>query len=139
MDLETLKERIENLDPLLHRALRDALLAEYHRRVGQAQVSEPRCRTGGDPFEDAFKKAANDIGERYVRGTDDYVREHHPDLYARTEEADKRMNELWTAGRQGKATIDQFREALNEWYLLHLKGIEIYVAERLGTKREMSE
>ena len=121
MDMETLKERIEALDPVLHRALRRALMAEYERRAGGLHG-----RREVDLFEVAFRKAAGDIAERYVRGTSDYVREHDPDLFRRTEEADKRMNETWAAGRQGKATIDEFRGVLRQWQLLHLDGIDLF-------------
>jgi hypothetical protein len=135
MDLEILKSKIESLDPGVHGALREALAAKYRTVTGKDQ----EARAPSDPFDEMFKKAANDLGERYIRGTSDYIRDRHPDLHQKTEEADGRMNEVWTAGRQSKATVEEFREALNEWYLLHLKGIEIYAAETIGTRRGTSE
>ena len=41
-----------------------------------------------------------------------------------------RLNEVWKAGLQGKAGIEEFRRTLKEWYLLHLQGIEIYCKEQ---------
>jgi hypothetical protein len=84
-----------------------------------------------------FKKAANDLGERYIRGTSDYIRDHHPALRQKTEEADRRMNEVWAAGLQGKASIEEFRKVLGEWHALHLRQIEIYaMAQTLGQNGE---
>lgn len=130
MDIQTLRNRIERLDPSVHPALRKALAAEYKRRTGEdcLGISLPEDRR--DPFEQAYREAAKDLGERYIRGTSDYIRAHHPELYRQTEEADRQMNETWTAGRQGEAGIEEFQKVLREWHRLHLKQIEIYARDR---------
>ena len=124
MDIQTLKSRIESLDPGVHGALREALAAKYRTLTGEDQDAGPGRQS--DPFDDMFKKVANDLGERYVRGTSDYILDRHPALHQKTEEVDRRMNEIWKAGRQGKASIEGFRTVLGEWHALHLRQIKIY-------------
>lgn len=126
MDIQTLRDRIEKLDPGMHRALRQALAAEYKRQTGEDCLEKPGHKGSADPFEEAFREAAHYLGERYIQGTSDYIRTHDHDLYRRTEDADRRMNEVWAAGRQGKASIEEFRAVLKEWHALHLRQIEVY-------------
>jgi hypothetical protein len=134
MDIQTLRDRIERLDPGVHRALRQALAAEYKRRTGEDCLERPGCKGSADPFEVAFREAARDLGERYIRGTSDYIRAHDHDLYRRTEDADQRMNETWAAGRQGKAHIEEFRAVLREWHGLHLRQIEIFAKAQVSNQ-----
>ena len=126
MDIQTLRDRIERLDPSVHHALREALAAEYKRRTGEDCLERPGHKGSADTFEEAFREAAHDLGERYIRGTSDYIRAHDHDLYRRTEDADRRMNEAWAAGRQGRTGIEEFQAILNEWHALHLRQIEVY-------------
>lgn len=139
MDIQTLRDRIERLDPTVHRALREALAAEYRRRTGEDCLERLQLDDGPDAFEQAFREAAHDLGERYIRGTSDYIRIHHPDLYQRTENADRRMNEVWAAGRQGRASIEDFRAVLRDWYGLHRKQIDTFAEEQtIGKARSDS-
>jgi len=128
MDIQTLKEKIDKLDPKTHKALRDALTAEYNRLAGGKD--QVKSEAVPDPFAEMFQKAVDEFNRRYVEGTIDYIRKRHPDLYQKMNEAEDRLNEVWKAGRQGKAGIEEFRKTLKEWYLLHLKGIEIYCKEQ---------
>ncbi len=130
MDMRALKEQIDKLDPQAHKALRDALTAEYRRLAGEKGGEKPQGQAVSDPFAEMFKKAVDELNRRYIEGTIDYIRKHHPDLYQKTNQAEDRLNEVWKAGLQGKAGIEEFRKTLKEWYLLHLQGIEIYCKEQ---------
>jgi len=79
-----------------------------------------------DPFEVLFKKALEGISRRYRAGTIKYIREHHRGLYEQTEQEEDKLNEVWKAGLEGEATLEEFRGTLIKWYSLHIKGIEIY-------------
>jgi len=78
-----------------------------------------------DPFEVLFKKALGVISRRYRAGTIKYIREHHRSLYEQTEQEEDKLNEVWKAGLEGEATLEEFRRTLIKWYSLHIKGIEI--------------
>jgi hypothetical protein len=136
MDIQTLRDRIERLDPSVHPALRKALAAEYKRRTGEDCLGISPPEDGRDPFEGAYREAAHDLGERYIRGTSDYIRDHVPDLYRQTEEVDRQINEAWIAGRRGGVGIEQFRKLLREWHRLHLKQIEIYAEAEAQDKND---
>lgn len=130
MDIQALKEQIDKLDPQAHKALRDVLTAEYNRLTGEKGQMKSETQALPDPFAEMFKKAVDELNRRYIEGTIDYIRKHHPDLYQKTNDAEDRLNEVWKAGLQGKAGIEEFRETLKRWYLLHLQGIEIYAKEQ---------
>lgn len=130
MDMQALKEKIEKLDPQAHKALRDVLTAEYNRLAGEKGQMKSETQALPDPFAEMFKKAVDELNRRYIEGTIDYIRKHHPDLYRKTNDAEDRLNEVWKAGLQGKAGIEKFRKTLKAWYLLHLQGIEIYSKEQ---------
>lgn len=86
-----------------------------------------------DPFAETFKEAVEGLSRQYIEGTINYIREHHPDLYQQTIAQEDKLNEVWIAGREGKASIEEFRKVVEEWYLLHLRGIEIYANSREKT------
>ena len=130
MDRQALKEQIDKLDPQAHKALRDALTAEYNRLAGEKGEANPKAEQVPDPFAEMFKNAVDELNRRYIEGTINYIRKHHPDLYQKTNEAEDRLNEGWKVGLQGKVGIEEFRKILKEWYLLHLQGIEIYSKEQ---------
>lgn len=129
MDMQALKDKIESLDPKAHRALRNALVAEYNRLTGEKATAKPRDES--DTFADMFRKAGDEINRRYIEGTISYVRKYQPDLYQKTKKAENKLNEVWKAGLEGKASVDEFREVLKEWYSLQLRGIEIYSEEQV--------
>lgn len=130
MDKQALKEQIASLDPKTHKALRDALVAEYDRLTTDQGEEKPQAEQAPDPFAEIFRKAVDELNRRYIEGTLDFIRKRHPDLYQKTNEAEDRLNEVWKAGLQGKAGIEAFRETLKDWYHLHLQGIEIYSKEQ---------
>ena len=130
MDIQALKEKIDSLDPKTHKALRDALVAEYNRLTGEKAIAKPHDHDNSDPFAEMFRKAMDEINRRYIAGTISYIRKRQPDLYQKAKDAEKRLNEVWKAGLEGMASIDSFREVLEEWYSLQLRGIEIYSEEQ---------
>ena len=127
MDIQTLKSKIESLDPRTHRVLRNALVAEYRRLTGEEAGTA--LQDMSDPFAKMFRKAADEINRRYMEGTMGYIREHHTELYQKTREAQNRLNEVWQAGLEGKTGVDEFREVLKGWYSLQLLGIEAHSRE----------
>jgi len=112
MDMQALKEQINKLDPQTHKALRDVLTAEYNRLAGEKDQVKSEAQAVPDPFAEMFKKAVDELNRRYIEGTIDYIRKHHPDLYQTTNEVESRLNEVRKAGLQGEAGIEKFRKTL---------------------------
>jgi hypothetical protein len=126
MDNQTLKRQIESLDPKAHRALRKALQAEYERRIQQEEEERLERESAADPFAALFKKALRQLNQRHIDGTLPYIEEHHPALCERMAEAEEQLEEVWKAGLAGKATMQQYRKALSEWFRLQLRAIEVH-------------
>lgn len=126
MDIFMLKEKIKNLDPNIHKGLRDALTIGCSHLTGAEKSPSPAC-----PAE-LFKKALDELNTRYIEGTIDYIRKHELELYNKINELEDRLNEVWLKGLQGKAELNEFEEVLKKWRLCHLKGIELYS----NTKKE---
>jgi len=68
MDMRALKEQIDKLDPQAHKALRDALTAEYRRLAGEKGGEKPQGQAVSDPFAEMFKKAVDELSRRYIEG-----------------------------------------------------------------------
>lgn len=83
-----------------------------------------------DDLKDLFMETVQNINKRYISGTIGYIKKYHPDLYNRTHETQDKIDEIWKACPRGEASIEEFQEALNNWYHLNLQGIEIYAKKR---------
>jgi len=83
-----------------------------------------------DAFTEMFRKVADDLNRRYIRGTDDYVREHHLGLQRDLRQAEDELNRVWSLGREGRANAAMFREALSRWQRLHVRAREVFKAAR---------
>lgn len=132
MDIQTFKEQMERLDPKTHKALKDALMVRYENLTSEKARIKSCKEQVSDPFAEMFEKAVDELNHRYIEGGIDYIRKSHPELYRKTNNAEERLNTVWKAGLQGKADIEEFRKILKEWYLLHLRGIEIYSQKQEG-------
>ena len=130
MNIQAVKEKIESLDPVVHKALRDSLIAKYNHLSGEKGESMSQGGFNPDLFAGMFKKAIDEINRKYIAGTIGYIQKHHPDLYQKINTAEDRLNRIWKAGLDGKVDIEGFRKVLKEWYLLNLHSIEIHSREK---------
>jgi hypothetical protein len=78
------------------------------------------------PFMDTFKEAMNDLEERYLPGALDYIRDDFPDLAQEIQEAEERINQLWLIAQATGGGMEEFRETVEQWKALHLRGIRFY-------------
>jgi len=130
MDIQLLKEKMKDLDPEVHKSLIDALNEHLNRPVGDQATAKNDLIP--DPFAEIFKKAVDELNRKYIGGTINHIRKHHPELYQKTKEVENKLNGVWKAGLKGNATLENFRDVLKEWYLLYTRGIEIYKKEKKG-------
>ncbi len=70
-----------------------------------------------------------DLNQRDVDRTSEHIRNHHPDLYRQTTTADRHIDVVCKAGLTAKATFEEFRQVVKQWYLLYLRGTEVYRKE----------
>lgn len=125
MDIKVLKEKIEGLDPATHGALRNALHVEYQRLTGSLPDLGP---DGIDPelLRKIFQRTVDKINERYIQGTIAHISRNHPDLDRRINDAESAVNDIWFKCERGKASIEEFKAKIEEWYRLNLQAINIY-------------
>jgi hypothetical protein len=129
MDIELLKKKAESLNPVTHGALRDALSAEYARLTGKSSEDSSPIPPASDPLLLIFQRAADAINKQYIKGTIAYISRHHPGLDKRINEAEADVNVIWFKCERGEATIDEFKEKVENWYRLNLQAIKIYAQE----------
>ena len=130
MDIKTLKEKIESLDPKVHKSLINTLTEKYNRLAAKKDQIKPQAGSASDPFAKMFKKIADELNRQYIEGTIPYIIGHHPDLYHKINDMDNKLNEVWKTGLEGKTGIEDFRKVLKRWYLLLLQGIKLYTKEQ---------
>ena len=54
MDTQTLKDKIQSLDPKLHKALKDALTSEYDCVTGKKAEVSPQSKPASNYFEEMY-------------------------------------------------------------------------------------
>jgi hypothetical protein len=111
MDIQTLKEQIDKLDPQAHKALRDVLTAEYNRLAGEkgqvkseAQVPTQEVGVSSSPtprravplsdYRAIYQRVASDplFDDFYL--VDAWLAEHHPALWRKIRELDDELTRL---------------------------------------------
>ncbi len=77
-------------------------------------------------LDDLYMQTMHKINDHYLKGTIMFIEKNYPDLDRRIDEVDKQINEIWKSCLQGKASLNDFEEALNTYQNLYLEGISLY-------------
>jgi len=84
-------------------------------------------KENGEPtYQDLFGEVKKQIALIYLSGTVAYIREHDQAIYDEILVTEIRLDDLWLSMREGKNTLEQFKETLTTWKELHLKAVGIY-------------
>jgi len=73
-------------------------------------------------FESLYKEKLNDLEQIGWDVDLNKLKKDNPQLSYDIDQAEDRLNEVWKAGRNGGATIEEFKNALYEWYSLMLEA-----------------
>ncbi len=68
----------------------------------------------------------NRINDSYISGTIKFVEKNHPDLDRQIDEVDRKIKRIWDFCLQGKANLNDFKEALALYKSLYMQGIELF-------------
>ncbi len=77
-------------------------------------------------LQDVYLKTMNKINNEYLAGTNKYIQEHHKDINDEINKSDYRINKVWKECNQGKASIEDFKTALDSYEKLYLEAIKLY-------------
>lgn len=135
--MDALTQLVRDYDEAKRRGARPELLKKLGEQINKVWSATAPEQEGSppedqDPFRDLFTSTMTELNRQCVEGTTVYIREHHPGLYRQTHEAERIIDEVWQAGLDGEATIEEFREVVEKWYLLYLRGIQVYSREQGG-------
>ncbi|MBU0569045.1 hypothetical protein KKC52_13500 [bacterium] len=70
-------------------------------------------------FDALGKKVTEELNKAYIPDTLKYIEKHNPGLNEKINQAEARLNEVWLR----EVSLEAFREALREWYLLNMEAI----------------
>ena len=87
-------------------------------------------------YQTLFEEARKQITLVYLPGTMAYVKLHYPELSDEVLVAEMRLDDLWLSMREGKDTLEQFKETLTTRKELHLQAVELYRKQRNGKEGE---
>ena len=126
MNSNQIEERIKTLDPIAHKFLIEAI----KRKDGNEKINRVNPESGDgisyDLILEMFKKAMDALNEKYIEGGVAYIDKHHPEISRKLDDAEGKLNAKANAYYDGKIDLEEFKSALKQWYLLHLKAIEIH-------------
>jgi len=128
MDTQTIKRQIEELDPNVHGSLKNALAIKFNNNgICKAETTHA---DDSDRFAGIFRIKVDEINKIMPNGTIPYIRKNHPDLYKETNNVEQRLNHVWKNGLQGRASLEEFRAVLEEWFALYMKAAELFTITR---------
>ena len=130
MDTEDIRKKINSLDPVIDRALIEALTKKISHMEGKAVGVKAGNGISQDVFLDIFNKAVAVLNQKYIEGGTSYIEKYRPYLEKETQEAEDKLNKTWESCNDGKLDKEDFRKDLTEWYRLNLRNIEIYRKEK---------
>lgn len=130
MDTEDIRKKINSLDPVIDRALIEALTKKIAHMEGKTVGVKAGNGISQDVFLDIFNKAVAVLNKKYIEGGASYIEKYRPYLEKETQEAEDKLNKTWELCSEGKMDLEDFRKDLIGWYKLNLRNIEIYRKEK---------
>ncbi len=77
-------------------------------------------------FQALFDEAQQVVADAYEPEVLHYLKENHRSQYEEILDTEAKIERLWSAMRQGKDTLEDFRSALMRWERLSLQAVELY-------------
>ena len=126
MNIKDIDKKINELDPKIHKSLIDALSSKLDSQSGKSTTVRVGNGISSNQLIDIFNRAVDKINQQYVEGAIAYIERYHPYLDSETDKAEEKLNRVWESCNEGRTKVEEFEEALKNWYSLNLRNIEIY-------------
>lgn len=72
-----------------------------------------------------YKDSVQKFIDRWGIGLYERAEKAEPGLLAQIDQAQERLNQVWLKARKDKAILPEFKKALQEWEILHLKALKM--------------
>jgi len=92
MDTEDIRKKINSLDPVIDRALIEALTKKIAHMEGKTVGVKAGNGVSSDVFLDIFNKAVAVLNKKYIEGGTSYIEKYRPYLEKETQEAEEKLN-----------------------------------------------
>ena len=123
MNIKNLEAIIDSLDPKYHKHL----IENLKNSPGYPEVnSNASDGVSYDLVLELMRKAMNSLNEKYIEGTVTYIDKFYPDMGKEIDNVEEELNRRAKEYNEGKTAIEDFKLALDTWYNVNLKSIEIY-------------
>ncbi len=117
--------------------LLEELKIKKNEAIKELQKGEELKPISEEILDDLYMQTMHKINDQYLKGTIRFIEKNYPDLDRQIDEVDKQINEIWKSCLQGRASLNDFEEALNTYQNLYLEAIELYKSkienERINT------
>ncbi len=77
-------------------------------------------------FQTLFDEAQEVVAEVYESGVMEFMKERHRGRYEEILDRNEDIERLWLEMKQGKDTLEEFREALASWKLFCVQAVALY-------------
>ena len=134
MDIKDIDKKINALDPRVHKSLIDILSNKVNSQAEKSTIIKAGNGISSDQLIDMFNRAVDKLNKQHVEGAISYIEKYHLNLDSETDKAEEKLNRVWRSCDEGGAQVEEFEKALEKWYSLNLKNIEIYKKETKNGK-----
>ena len=123
---KNIEHMISSLDPKYHKHLIEVLKGNSDNPKSAIENFGTNDGISADLISEMLKKTMDALNEKYIEGGVAYIDKHHPEISRKLDDAEGKLNAKANAYYDGKIDLEEFKSALKQWYLLHLKAIEIH-------------
>jgi len=68
-----------------------------------------------------YQASVDKLSDQWIAGLYDHLNMENPGLMARIDAVNDNLDHIWITVKHGRAGISEFKKALQEWEILHLK------------------
>ena len=81
-----------------------------------------------EELETLFREVVNQISTVYQHGTDEWLKKNRRELDQAVQDAEKELDRVWDEAANNKATVEDFKKALETFYQATVQGMTAYKA-----------
>ncbi len=116
--------------------LLEELKANKERAIKELQKGEELKPISEEILDDLYMQTMHKINNQYLEGTIKFIEKNYPELDAKIDDVDVRINEIWQLCIEGKLNLEDFRNELNLYKEIYLEAIGLYKSKIKYTRKD---